>query len=821
MLGMRSLQGISHLRSLTQPQKARDRSESNSGSSVGSRSVASRKGNRERPLVISLPFINGEDAKAVTGSRIVTGRTDNERPSISLPVLGPRSSTICAPFLDMNELDKLRAPTLTSTAEVQSPEECTDCDKCDAASTQDTSRNSAETHGAICPSTKRVGGVELWEVSLLDIDHDALRDALEDHPNPLSSNPTSEHDDEEPTTPWTTVSSTTGGPDATEAMASYWQDSPSPCPSTRRRPRPTTFAAASAHECAEPALLPSSPLSRHDGTVGQQLCACATIPQLHREIANLYAGNSALLTLKAAHEETIAILHDNIRNQDTTISRHDETIAELAGRVQAKETDQVSMIENFCAEIASQNREIAQLGEDKWYLMGRVEELELKMAAIKAPLGHDKPESAKPREEMDDNSRSIAAGGVVADDVQDGAREKIPSLAEFSHSKPNSPTFDPTLSTNNDTETPNTMLSALFSPRPRSSVSNRSLYALTQTPSMSRAPSIQISTYVDRQSCPLTTQRRDSNQFLLAHASSMRDGSSMTKGQDRYSRDSQMTAMQVVLEAKARLEQRLADTRQNLDASEARNLELETQITHQATLIQQLTWTSPGPPSTSSAHIPIPDVPVLTYTRSGAVWLDRVTSSFAYLGLLDFIQRDVPRPETSTWDTTEVIDWTSRRLRAVVLLKNAVDDDIIEDVLHLQGRKETIPGERDLIQVTSAMDDPHQLLTTILSLRRIISSTAMDMSWLDRIQSADFDGIESFTSLVLCVDKRHGVMYGTSADHYDALLPKLQETMARLFPDLKGSMFAEDADGEPPRKWRQLPIWMAKVVKKRQISGDS
>lgn len=710
---------------------------------------------------------------------------------------------------------------LTARAELGSSTRYAESDGRGAPSTQDASRRSKKVKGAVKPSVKCNAGVELWED--LNIDHDALRDALEEPQVPLNSHLASRHDDEVPATPWTPVLTTKGGPEITETIASYWQNSPSPSasPPCRQRPRSVNLAAARGHGSTESASLPPCPLSQHNRALSEDPCACEHIPQLRHRLANLYAGNSNLMTPKTAHDETIAVLHDNMRNQNATILRQEKTIAELSWQLQAKETEQASIIENSSAEIASRNQEIAQLSEDKWYLMGRVEALGPKVAMTEEQFSHDGPASLKPRAGPIDGSVSMAADEVVAEDHEDGAVvEKSPSPTQSFHSIPSSPIFVTTASIGN-ADTPTTMFSPLFSLRPRSSASNRSLYVVTPTPSVCRASYIQVPTHDDNQSRLLTSARHNNKHSHLTSAFGTKDGPLMAEQHSRHSRDSQSnTAAQAVPGANARLEQDLVEAQEKLATLESRSLELQAQVACQATLIQQSMCTSVGPTSTSSAYLSVPDLPVLTYTRSGTVWLDRLTSSFAYLGLLDFIQRDVPRPETSTWDTTEVTDWTLRQQRAVVLLKHAVSDDILEDVLHLQGRKETSPGERDFVHCTSAMNDPHQLLSTIKCLRRIISATASDLSWLDRIESADFHGIEAFTSLVLCVDKRHSVMYGTSADNYDALLPKLQETMERLFPELKGSMFVGDFDRGVPRKWRQLPIWMAKVMKRRQTSED-
>lgn len=803
MLGLRSLQGFSHLRSLTLPQKARDRSESNSGSS---RSIASRKGPRERPLVIGWPVLQDVEGAHVVLQRsvVVADLAEDELPVSPLPVLGARASAICSPFVDVNTLEKLEAPISDPASEAQSTDYSTRNDKHIANWAGSAYDGRADGHDDPCSPAKRIGGVELWET--LDIDHDALRDALMDHPDPLSSNPTSERDEDEPATPWTTVSSTIGEPDAPEAMVSYWQPSRSPPPLPRRRHRSITLSATPAHDCtAEQAPLPFSPFNR-------QSCACNTIPRLRDQLTNVSVCNNALLALKAAHEETIAILQTNLQHQDTTISRHENTIADLTWQAQAKETEKVSIIENLCAELANESREISQLGEDKWYLMGRVQELELKVATIEDAAVHEEQGPVGSQEAMIHGSMPTFVNGVVPQNSEnDAGNMTSPGFVSSPHTISSSGIIKPVRSSNDNIGTPSTTLSSPSLPRV-----DRSLHATTPTKSARQAPSTCNSKHDVGQFCRLTSAPRDDTPFRLINALGTRDASSVTEQHNQQARDGEIKAVQAVLGAKVMLDHRLAGTQERLATLEAHNVELQAQVAGQATLIHQMTRTPTAAPA-SSAHPPIPDLPLLTYTTSATVWFDRVKTACAYLGLLDFIQRDVPRPELATWDATEVTDWTSRRLRAVVLLKQAVGDDILEDVLYLHGRNETAPGERSLIQSNATMDDPHQLLETIKTLRRIISATGTDLTWLDRIQSSDFDGIESFTSLVLCVDKRHGILYGTSVDHYDALLQKLQETMARLFPDLKGSMFGEDSDSGL-RKWRQLPIWMAKVVKRRQTS---
>lgn len=92
-------------------------------------------------------------------------------------------------------------------------------------------------------------------------------------------------------------------------------------------------------------------------------------------------------------------------------------------------------------------------------------------------------------------------------------------------------------------------------------------------------------------------------------------------------------------------------------------------------------------------------------------------------------------------------------------------------------------------------------------------SSLTDFGWLDRIGDSDFEGIEGFASLVNILNHRHSQLYGTTVDHYDAPVPKIQENMSRRFPDLEKSLMDL---GPAPKKWWHLALWMSKMVKRRQ-----
>ncbi|CAN8104383.1 unnamed protein product [Discula destructiva] len=808
ILGMRGMQGISHLRSLTMSQRGVNfggGSKGSSGDSNCSSGASSRKGsNQERPIVISMPFFDPGEGRDTDVANNVPPRFGAVPRAhglpVSLPTSGARAPTARAPLSDADNFDrpKARSPTIPEGAQAQADQPISYNPDVPLDKAYPPSSSSRESFSALSPIEKRAGGVELWDVALDSVDQDALQDALldRDHPNPLNSNPTSERDEDEPTTPWVTDSFT---PEfgierpTCNTLPLYWSDVSSP--SRKRRFRSIALTSVPTAQMFREPVTPSSSASSLQNPSALS-CACAKVlPQLHHEIDALRAGNSALVTLKAAHEETITLLHDKIRNHDTS------GINQLAWQAQANKTEQLRLVENFCAEMSSRNKEIQSLKEDKWYLMGEIAQLEKSIATMDCAVGCEEKHG-----ELDE---TVPQGdSIEAETEQENDHDDIRATIAGTPANPRIPFLNRPANCDGEMEAPGAILSSLFPPRVCSSASNRSLFAATPAPSDHEAPYTRTSRYADSENCSWNYQAHRSGQFERAPASQVQSVSGAVH-HARYSRESQIVAAQIVLAAKAEVEQSLHDTQEKLIKAEAHCRELQAKLADQNNLLPQ---SSHPPFSMSSAFMPIPELPVLTYDRSSAVWNDRLVTSFKYLGLLDFIQRDVPRPETSTWDATEVADWSSRRLRAVVLLKQAVDDQILEDVLHMSGRKVAAPGQ--------PLEDPHHLFTTITCLRRIISSSATDLSWLDRIEDTDFTGLEGFTSLVLCIVKRHRTMYGTSADHYDALLPKLEETKIRLFPELEDSIFAIESAGSLPRSWLQLSIWMAKVVKRRQISGE-
>ncbi|KKY33925.1 hypothetical protein UCDDA912_g06117 [Diaporthe ampelina] len=273
---------------------------------------------------------------------------------------------------------------------------------------------------------------------------------------------------------------------------------------------------------------------------------------------------------------------------------------------------------------------------------------------------------------------------------------------------------------------------------------------------------------------------------------------------EQHGKERQAMAEQLVM-----LEGDLAATQWQRDKAERRSRELEARLAAQVALVRHHSMTPPPAPAQPP---PIPDLPVLTYNKVGFVWFDTVMSAFKYWGLSDFISQ----PDETLFAGTDP-DREGRRLRALVLLKRAMDDDILDDVMYLQNQKSiSAPPSPTMGQpqgLPPEIESPYFLFRTAAILKRTVPSSLTDFGWLDRIGDSDFEGIEGFASLVNILNRRHSQLYGTSADHYDALIPRIQENMSRRFPDLEKSLMDP---GSAPKKWWHLALWMSRMVKRRQ-----
>lgn len=488
----------------------------------------------------------------------------------------------------------------------------------------------------------------------------------------------------------------------------------------------------------------------------------ADFAHLQTTLAALLAANTALMTLKAAHEQTIAY-------HEGTISAHKDSIAELSRQLRDHDEEQASLAKSACKEMESLNEENATLREERWNLMGRVAELEQTTARMEAllRLGGQMGGSNAGKDDWPLRGESSSASDSGS------------TLQCFS-----SPVAQGPWAGNGGVCSPDTLPSSLPSPGSCRRNSTRGFYAASPTPGGRSG----YSAIHRRQRVP--PQVMGAEERVVYSVEQTRPGTGQVASEEQRA------------------------------AVEEHNVRLHANTDSQDALIQGLT-SIPIVPSSTSAALPIPELPVLTYTKSGAVWLDRITTIFKYLGLLDFLQGVDQRPNPSA--SPAAADWAARRLRAAILLKHAVDDAILEDVLYLHRRRDnqdTSASGNNPFRPLPATEDPRRLLKTILMLSRTVPSSPTDLSWIDRIDSSDFDGadgFDGFASLVLCVDRRHSLLYGTSLDHYEVLLPRIQECMARLFPGQEGMALFGDPESIIPRKRWQLTVWMAKVVKRRRV----
>lgn len=477
----------------------------------------------------------------------------------------------------------------------------------------------------------------------------------------------------------------------------------------------------------------------------------AELAHVQTTLGELLAAKAALMTLNAAHEQTIAA-------RDNDIITYKEQISELSR--QLRECDESTRNE---LEILDQKN--SALRDERWDLVGRVAELEQTIARMEALLRlGGQVDSAEGAEGTGD--WPLRAASSADDDSRS-------TLQCFSPAAPQSP-----WARSGPLGSPDTIPSSLPSPDSCRGDSAQNFYAASPTPASRSAYS--------------PVRRRQKLPPLLVGEGSGVVCSVEQSGQDMIPVDN------------------------------IHNGRLQLRSALQDALSQELT--SPvADASPMAGPLPIPELPVLTYNKSAAVWLDRISTIFRYLGLLEFVHGG--KEEYSPSVVRGGPDWSARRLRAAVLLKHAIDDAILEDVLYLHKRREALgnaAGTTHPFHSSPATDDPVRLLSTILTLSRTMPTSPTDLSWVEQIESSDFegsDGFEGFASLVLCIDRRIGMLYGTSSDHYESLLPKIQECMAKLFPEQRRMALWDDSESNVPRKRWQLTVWMAKVVKKRRVGG--
>lgn len=487
-------------------------------------------------------------------------------------------------------------------------------------------------------------------------------------------------------------------------------------------------------------------------TTGAHAPTPPVLPQLRklqRQIQTLKAENDDLRAVKIAQVATI----DDLR-----------------GQLRARDGEHAQAVEKMRTEAGA-------LKEEKWNLLGRVEELEqlqlrfqhaAAAASVEEPSGHE--------------------GDVYTASVRSGAPP--PSSHRGSEvGRHTAAGYD----------TPGSLYSGRGDYDGDGDVSVRGRPYHTASSSI---VTVSARSFVRRRA---SVAESDLTAASLAEEELDILSDQLAADHEQHGKERQAMAAQLVV-----LEGDLVATRRQRDRAERRSRDLEARLATQVALVRHH---SLAPSVAPAPTPPIPDLPVLTYAKVGFVWFDTVRSAFKYWGLSEFISQ----PDETLFAATDP-DREGRRLRAVVLLKRAMDDDILDDVMYLQNQKSLsapsmpVGGHRPQ-GLPPEIESPYFLFHTAAILKRTVPSSLTDFGWLDRIGDSDFEGIEGFASLVNILNRRHSQLYGTTVDHYDALIPRIQENMSRRFPDLEKSLLDP---GAAPKKWWHLALWMSKVVKRRQ-----
>lgn len=625
--------------------------------------------------------------------------------------------------------------------------------------------------------------------------------ASSDHAGPLNSNPlTTSHEKQKTTTTTTTREAQNASARALSdlhdsiSFATEWQSILQALrQSTGSIMRPPLPIAEDALD--SPTFPPG-----HNSSIN------AHLEHLVSPLDPLKTANNFLLTHIARQEGTIEAQKTTLEEHEATMARQETAIAELNRQLRSKDSEHKSLAETFRAENTL-------LREENAKLKAQVEKLQ--QITAKAVASSMYVDSAKrPMTPKSDSVHQDPVSPIECDGEEDDDDDEL--LLGLNDDDCVSPisTAGNDSSDGGDAGSPDTLATTCHqSPRSFAATSIQSLYAATPVPGSMRVSSIYST---------LTDQRQTRNSRQLSISVSVQPPAESKQPHIGFL-GAQLTPL-LATAARTELERDLASARKRIEEAEQHRDQLEARAASQAVLIQQLTKaaTSSSAPSPASPTLSIPDLPVLTYTKSALIWLDRLTTSMRYLGLADFIQRDLagPPPSHHPSDTAsaraDTEAWNSQRLRAAVLIKQAVDDEILEDVLYLASRKPADATTQQ--QQPPPAENPYWLLKTIQALRRTLPTSATDLSWVDRIQNTDYESIRDFASLVLCIDRRHGLLYGTSVDHYDAMLPRIQANLEKRFPDLEKSSLMGDTFGPAAVKWRHLPTWMAKMVRKKSLS---
>lgn len=687
------------------------------------------------------------------------------------------------------------------------------------------------------------------------------------HPGPLNSHPTRDAED---TTPRATTSFTAemqarlndirgslinriGRP------ASRWWEDDGSGSRLRRSLTPPTPRVEQV-EPPTPSSMPATPVLRASAVFDE--------PELfvHQQLADLKSENITLKSLKRLHEEAIGSLREEkltlgekktaleatvseseskICAQQATLGHQDATISKLSRQLSSRDAEQAALVANFATELASRDNELIALKDEKWTLQRKVTELEQMIAQTEAQLqqwgrmGRRIPRKLKVSSVSDGEGDVSAAFGPGSD--TNSADDRAGQSGTDSHIDTNSVTDNGLMILDTSTagspksrlgeiSSPNSSFHSPFTPgtSPSSSLSGwtattstrsvRPLFSFqsTPTPNISMPDNALMNSATSTSGGTRPSSRRRRSLSSQTTAVAMAEDETLTtawrpptshdqtnqRGQVGAAQQRAWTAENPGLERAfmSRLNKQVSLNELNLLGSVkgvSRMASVEKSI--------RASPSSPVLPSLST-----PELPALTYGRSLTVWLDRVVTTFKYLNLSSFLR-------SSDIVTTN----TSERLRAAIILKNAVNDDILEDVLFLLSRKETQSNTASTEPANSASECPHLLLSAILTIHGLVSGSPSEVGWVDRISEAELGGVEDFANLVLCIDKRRSTMFGTTTEHYDGILPRIQESVAQRSPEVDQPLHSEAAVSTWPKKKSQLTSWMGGLVKRRQTRLES
>lgn len=688
------------------------------------------------------------------------------------------------------------------------------------------------------------------------------------HPGPLNSNPTRDAGE---TTPRATTSFTAemqaklndirgslvnriGRP-----TSRWWEDDGSGA-----RPRRSLTPPIPRVEHVEPPTLSSMPV-----TPVLRASAIFDEPELfvHQQLADLKSENITLKSLKklqeeamsnfreekltlvnqkAALEATISKSESKICAQQATMGHQEATISKLSRQLSSRDAEQAALVANFSTELASRDNELIALKDDKWTLQRKVTELEQMIAQTEAQLqqwgrmGRRIPRKLKVSSVGDTDGDVNAAFGPACD--ANSADDQVGQSGTDSQTDINSvtasglmildtPTIGSPKSRLGDTGSPSSSFSSPFTPgtSPSSSLSGwtattsprniRPLFTFqsTPTPNISMPDNVLLNSAASISSGTRPPSRRrrslssQTTAVAMAEEETLTTASRPATSHDQPNQRGQAGAVQQrALAAENTGLERTFMSRLNKQVSlNELNLLGSVKGVSRMASVEKSVRTSPSSPVLSS--LSTPELPVLTYGRSLTVWLDRVVTTFKYLNLSPFLRPS----DTATTNTSE-------RLRAAIILKSAVNDDILEDVLFLLSRKETQSSTAPTDPASSASECPHLLLSAILTIHGLVSGSPSEVGWVDRISEAELGGVEDFANLVLCVDKRRSTMFGTTTtEHYDGILPKIQESVAQRSPEAEQPSQSDAAGSSWPKKKSQLSAWMGGLVKRRQKRLES